>query len=208
MLIKTKTKWFGCDVIVNFKGSELRERKYGVKQKEYAFTVIRVEFPSKYVLEGKFHPNTAIFKLFEFVQSFLDDQVLKLKWQLLLPPHQIIKNKNDENQTFKKEGGMIPACTIRFILNPKANKNTTYNGKYIRNEFLEKYLTKQITSLRSPKSNNDNNENNNDEQKNDGNNNNGGGQKKKMTTAEIKRLIKQKQALKRKQKQLEKLNKQ
>merc|ERR1712107_154601 len=102
-------------------GKELREKKYGVQQKEYRFTLIRIEFPSQYVLEAKFHPMTPISKLFEFVSSCLDEAIASKKYKLLLPPHQVIKNKHDESQTFKSMGGMIPACTVRFVLDAKAN---------------------------------------------------------------------------------------
>merc|ERR1712228_280914 len=120
----------------------------GVQQKEYKFTLIRIEFSSKYILEAKFQPNTAIFKLFEFVSSCLDETILASKYKLLLPPHQVIKNKHDESQTFKSMGGMIPACTVRFVLDSKSNKNSNYKDKYIKHELIQKCFTKKITSLR------------------------------------------------------------
>eukprot|EP01083_Nonionella_stella_P021497 59590_1 len=127
-------------------GTDLRERMYGVQQKQYKYTLLHIEFPSKYVLEARFHPQCEIYKLFEFVASVLDPQVAAFKYELTLPPRQVIKNKRDEKYTFKSMGGMIPACTVRFVLG--ANTKAKYDGNYIKNEVIQKYLTKDITSLR------------------------------------------------------------
>jgi len=180
-------------------GKELREKKYGIKQKQYRFTVIRVEFPSGYVLEAKFHPDTAISALFEWVESFLDHKVKAMKYQLLLPPHQIIKN--EESQTFRSIGGMIPACTVRFALSSKANGGGLSNGRFLREDLIAKHLTKNITSLRADKLRNSVAEE--DEQKEEAPAD--GKQKKKtakMTAAEFK-AMKRKKALENK---LRKLN--
>merc|ERR1712228_719295 len=151
----------------------------GVQQKEYKFTLIRIEFPSKYILEAKY--------------------------KLLLPPHQVIKNKHDESQTFKSMGGMIPACTVRFVLDSKSNKNSNYKGKYIKHELIQKCFTKKITSLRD--ANLGIGDDSNEEQKdNKGNGNNNVNNKKngKMTAAQFKAMKRQK-AL---QNKLAKLNQQ
>merc|ERR1712129_289882 len=56
---------------------------------------------------------------------------------------------HDENQTFKSMGGMIPACTVRFVLDTKGgNKYADYQGKYVKEEMVKQYFTQQITSLR------------------------------------------------------------
>merc|ERR1739842_194093 len=48
-------------------------------------------------------------------------------------------------------GGMIPACSVRFVLDPKSSKSAMYKGQYIKQDLIAKYLTKNITSLRTNK---------------------------------------------------------
>ena len=112
----------------------------------------------------------------------------------------MIKNKRDETQTFKSMGGMIPACAVRFVLDPKSS--AVYEGLYIGKELIGKYITKNITSLRADKLKNSKVE---DEEKKSDAAESGNAKKKKtgkMTAAEFK-AMKRKKAL---QNKLRKLN--
>jgi len=188
-------------------GKEMREKKYGVKQKEYKFTVIRVEFPSHKVLEAKFHPNAPITELFEFVHDSLTDAVKTYAYELVLPPDQVIKTKQ-ENLTFKGVGGMIPACTVRFRFGKKITPKLDVKESYIRSELIEKYITTDITSLRSDQlenvvSSNDDAQSSNDKQKEVQTNDSGNEAKDKQL---LKAQIKARQKVEAAKRRLQKMN--
>ena len=91
---------------------EKRKELLGIKDKEYNLTLIQVEFPSKLVLEGKFHPREPISNLAKYVQDALDPNFLAVcpEYKLVLPPREVLK---DFTKTFR-EMSMLPACTVRF----------------------------------------------------------------------------------------------
>jgi len=85
-----------------------RKEMLGIKDKEFEITLIQVEFPSKYVLESRFHPKESIDKLFEIIEDNLNDDIKiflknnKNTFDLILPPNEKLK-RNDlkKNQLLK-----------------------------------------------------------------------------------------------------------
>jgi len=112
---------------------EKRKELLGIKEREFDLTIIQVEFNFQYVLEVRFHPRETVSKLYDFVKTALDPKLLSINenFQLILPPHQVIKNYE---KTFK-ELSMFPACTVRFYTDVPQDQ---YNGPYLKEEYIKK----------------------------------------------------------------------
>jgi len=155
-----------------------RKELLGIKEREFDLTIIQVEFNFQYVLEVRFHPRETVSKLYDFVKTALDPKLLSINenFQLILPPHQVIKNYE---KTFK-ELSMFPACTVRFYTDVPQDQ---YNGPYLKEEYI-KNIVKDFSTIQI-KDDNDNNE-----VKNDNDNNNKNKPKPKKRTIDLKKLIK------------------
>jgi len=115
------------DILLQTQAS--REAAYLSRLNKYPKTVIRVNFPDRFVLQGSFKSIDTVQKLMDFVKSFLEDESQEFHLYIT-PPKYVLK---PEERLF--ELALVPAAVVHFA------------SCAIKEHYLRKNIMGKVSSL-------------------------------------------------------------
>jgi len=101
----------------------VRNQNDSRRRQAYQFTVVRILFADRFVLQGNFRSTEPVAHVFDFVRNFLNSNV---EFELVLPPNEILSQTNKQ----LIEADLSPSSLVVFRAKEKERANP--DGSYLK----------------------------------------------------------------------------